>query len=1143
MNDNWFLECLRWNAEEFEEAKAKAFRGDATPFEILKVWGRLFFEDGNLHKYTYYLRKILSGDESKSSFDTCQDNMRQSRFLREHSINGNLKNWFFSHCWMISGGDGEEAVRGYSSRIPRNLLYCIKNNNFDPDDEEHFTDEYFIKLLSDNVLCGLLREALQNLEDYPLLNEAIQRFKRSRNRISGSAGWYLRVNGNEARLALGITNVDYPDNYEGEKWVNINEIISGKISDGDSIFFSIEQINNNISQEEELKPKFGKKGHGQVIEVIDTSLVLKVGELNKRLEANQPLFFQVPSNPQIRDYRSIDFTKKEDIYHRRFIWIVGKEKPANVKIEHTIPLTDYPSVFCWKCELADIDNEVRSFQQNEGNILFKYQLRQPITYNGFDDELSDARHEWSIFTGDSATLTSTNNDEWLQNPIDTSHIELSKDGCSCTVKASNEIFGLRIRAHRKDYKILYIPQLLKEKIRNREPFENGAWSYTPDKDEHIDKLEHINRYRIGTLKNNIYSIQIHCDIPDIQPIAWIEPEGGGFEEFSAAECAIPQKLNSYSDLAGKYLCIAPACKTETVVIKHSDGSCEEKPLTPGKDGTVRDEIFHFMTFSGSIDPNAYDTLYWRGQEVLTVRCCPSKPELFRGKDGNWRLYVPRAKRKGYQVFFLSEKYLETIAQAHFAVVPCMEMLGDGDDEIVELTIPESLPKEYAVHACIIPQNKTPDVLNMNNDLKKVREATAEGTEFGNPAITSIILSRVNFHANFADAIRYVKNSSITLESLESFWKHAVGKISPDDLSEDIVYCMHQMLQSGYNFLCEPLSSDDCKGDYGKTWLSEAFQELMDNVIGKTLNTTSFKLDVLKDRQKRHFEPLLKVILDNQDVRSEVWLQGEGWLPPICATFFLYGKGWANQDMTWQDDNNPKVQELLEKSGIRALTIVANIFKAWKLEYIHEDLRSRTTYQFGRRIYERLNKKTGNKWIVLPNRKSFLQDQTSKYQDDEAFYPEEIIYGFDEFEKTMELTRKILEKCQKGSLHNARIIGKHLLTLFQWVCDNVNKHYVNGEEDVEHCTLGIIAIAYRLVAHIHSDDLISPDDYKFMLGIVKKAFDEKYDTRQDNHESVRRQAAIARWRYLMRCIVSVEVTIAFYNVAYTGKIEEREEKRR
>ena len=152
-----------------------------------------------------------------------------------------------------------------------------------------------------------------------------------------------------------------------------------------------------------------------------------------------------------------------------------------------------------------------------------------------------------------------------------------------------------------------------------------------------------------------------------------------------------------------------------------------------------------------------------------------------------------------------------------------------------------------------------------------------------------------------------------------------------------------------------------------------------------------------------------------------------------------------------------------------------------------------------------------------------------------FYPEEVIFESKEFEKALDLTRGIIRKCQNGNLENARIIGKHLLTLFQWVCDKVSAHHSEGEEDVEHCTLGIIAIACRLVAHIHSDNLISSDEYKFMLDIVKKTFDERFNTRHDSTESGRRQAAITRWRYLMRCLVSVEVTIAFFNVAHTGRV--------
>ena len=62
----------------------------------------------------------------------------------------------------------------------------------------------------------------------------------------------------------------------------------------------------------------------------------------------------------------------------------------------------------------------------------------------------------------------------------------------------------------------------------------------------------------------------------------------------------------------------------------------------------------------------------------------------------------------------------------------------------------------------------------------------------------------------------------------------------------------------------------------------------------------------------------------------------------------------------------------------------------------------------------------------------------------------------------------------------------------------------------------------------------------MLGIVRKVFVEKFETRNDAPESARRQAAISRWRYLMRCIVSVEVTIAFFNAVYTRNVIVREQ---
>ncbi len=213
--------------------------------------------------------------------------------------------------------------------------------------------------------------------------------------------------------------------------------------------------------------------------------------------------------------------------------------------------------------------------------------------------------------------------------------------------------------------------------------------------------------------------------------------------------------------------------------------------------------------------------------------------------------------------------------------------------------------------------------------------------------------------------------------------------------------------------------------------------------------------------------------------------------------------------------------------------MANIFKAWDIKITHNNEKD----QFSRKKLLQLTKKSlGERiCIILPNRKEFQEEQDRKYQRDEVFYSEEVIFESEEFEKTISLTKGIIKKCQNGELENARVIGNHLLILFQWVCDKVSNHYSNGEEDVEHCTLGIIAIACRLMAHIHSDDLISPDEYEFMLSIVKKAFEEKFNTRHDTTESERRLAAIARWRYLMRCIVSVEVTIAFFNVPTRGTI--------
>ena len=1170
MEENWFLEGLKWDDTEFDEAKNKVRNGSETDdYEILKVWGRSFFEESNgIGEYTSFLRDILPGDDNPYS--------KERNFLRKIGIaeqetrtHSHVRNWFFSHCWMIKGGDddGDTVTRGSTSRMPRNLLYCKKNSNFDPEDE-HFTDEYFIRLLSNDVLFELLYSALHNLEYYPLLKNAIQRFESSQDRISGSAGWYLRVNGNEAKLALGITNIDYPDNYNGEKCVIINKNISGKITDEDSVFISIEKL-KDISPEEELKPKFSRNGHEQDIEAIDTSIDLKLGEINKCLASNY-LFFQVPSDPQIRDYRSIDFNKK-DIYNRRFIWFVGKKKPVNSSVKivgQPLQLMGYPDVVCWKCELTDIDDKVRSFTQSEGYVLFKYQLGKSITYSGFDEELSDATHEWCIFTGDSAKLISTNNDEWQGQENwraqgirpDAGQLELSEDKCTCIVKISNDILtALECRGKRKTYKILHIPKEFKKKIQDCESFETGQWSYIPDKDEHIDKIEHINRYRKGLLKNSDgTSIPIHCDMPGMQPIAWIEPGIGGFEGLDASACAIPQTFNSYSDLAGKYLCIAPVCNSEPIVINHSDGTREEKTLQPGRDGIIRDEICHFMAFKGTIDQNAYDRLFWGNQKVLEVRCCPSKPTLFKAKDGNWHLYVPRTKRNGYQVFFLSEKYLETLAPTHFDVVPCSEILGESAEESVELTIPESLPKAYAVHACILPQKESqkesPDVLNMNNDLEKVREATTEGTSFDNQAILSVILNRIKFNADFSDARRYVAKSSINSD-IESFWKTAVGKISPGNLSEDIVFCMNQMLQSGYNFLCEPLQDDDRKGDYGKTWLSSAFEVLTGNVVEDDLKTQSFKLDKLKEVQKRKYEPLLKAILDNQDVKnSGNYIKGEGWFPPICALHLLYdgNRPWAEVDLTKTAGERAEVQILLENSGIKALTNVADIFRDWniKIKFIKKSTTGSITktssqeYDFSRNTYSKLQKGNFEKkiYIILPNREDFQSEQDRKFQRDEVFYPEEVIFESEEFEKAINLTKGIIQKCENGKLKNARVIGKHLLTLFQWVCDNVSNHYHNEKEDVEHCTMGIIAIACRLVAHIHSDELITDDEYKFMLNIVKKTFDEKFNTRHDKPESERHQAAIARWRYLMRCIVSVEVTIAFYNVPYTGTVIQQKENR-
>ena len=1149
MREDWFLAGLRWSPEEYQAAKARVLSGQVTDrYEILKVWGRLFFEEGTgLVEYTKFLRRLLSGDESRASFNTRDDYKREITFKRRLAIEQNFENWFYSHCWMIKGGDRDEVERGRTSRMPRNLLYCQKEKNYDPDDE-HYTDEYFIRLLSDDALSGLLSQALENLNDYPALNEAIGRFRKSRNRISGSAGWYLRVNGNVAQLALGITDVDYPDEYAGEKWVSIiNGIgpIAKKITGGDSVFFSMGELRkNNICDEEEIKPKFGKKGQEGEAEVLKAGYPLKLGELNERLGSNRPLFFNVPADPQIRDYRAVSFAQ-DDMYNRRFIWVVGGKCPQHADVACEIPLTGYSGVYCWKCELADIDQEVRSFPKNEDAVFFRYRLRQSVTYEGFDNELSDALHEWIVFTGASVSLRAANNDEWSQNDFADGRLVLSEDGCSCIVSSANspeEIFAVRIHhVHpTRYYKVLYVPRSFKEKIRDHENFETGDWSYAADNDEHIDKLEHINRYCLGTLTNaaDDISVPIRCDMPEMKPMAWIEPGRGGFERFSAAECRIPQTLDSYSELAGKYLCIAPACRSETAVIRHSDGTSEEKLLQSGEDGIIREEICQCMTFTGVIDPRACDTLCWQDQEILSVHCCPSKPELFCADDGRWKLYAPRARRNGYRVFILSEKFLETLSPDHYCCVPFDELFGDGSAEIVDLKVPESLPKEHALHSCIITKDVSlNDVLQMNGALKKIRGATADGTRFDNASMLSAVLAVVKFQAEFTDARYFAATAAVTPDALERFWENAVGRISPNDLSEDIAYCLEFLLQKGYNFLCE-FPADDGKADYGKTWLTTAFEMLCSNAAGQELKTDSFSLAGLKAGQRRKFQNLLEIVLDNQDARKDNFIKGEGWLSPICAAFLLYGRNWAGKDITRLEGNRLKIQTLLEQSGIRDLTSVASIFGAWSLEIEYQTDRYSEIEPFSRRNFDK--RKENIVRIILPDRDRFLDDQSGRYQDEEVFFPEEEIYGKEEFQETLRLTKNIIDKCHKPS--GGRVIGNHLLTFFQWICENVRRHFENGEEDVEHTTLGILAIACRLAAHRHAVDLLNPDEYKFMLGIVRKAFAEKFDTRHAPPESERRQAATARWRYLMRCIVSVEVTIAFFNVAYTGDVIEQKTNR-
>ena len=113
MDDNWFLEGLKWDAEEFKEAKNKVLNGQATNYEILKVWGRLFFEQSDGKEYVSYLGNILPGSEAPYT--------KQRRFLRQIGITEQenrmrcpVQNWFLSHCWMIQGNE-----RGRTSRLPK----------------------------------------------------------------------------------------------------------------------------------------------------------------------------------------------------------------------------------------------------------------------------------------------------------------------------------------------------------------------------------------------------------------------------------------------------------------------------------------------------------------------------------------------------------------------------------------------------------------------------------------------------------------------------------------------------------------------------------------------------------------------------------------------------------------------------------------------------------------------------------------------------------------------------------------------------------------------------------------------------------------------------------------------------------------
>ena len=1157
---NYFAEMLKASEADINECK-NTVRGnmlrvgmgqisDEVDRAIRILWMHEFFHHGSGYdSFKPHLKSLLVDLDDRNG-GACYE--QYLRFIRERYCQNHYRygDWFYKHCWMISG-----ETAGQTSRMPRALLQFCEDFYEDRDnrgyEEEDYEDyPYFRNMYADIDARKNFLDMLARRDEYPALKDAIDRFQ---TKARAECGWYLEKNGDHLELILGVKRIRLA---LGDNSSSVTVTISAEHSKNETVTVTAARGHDCIRIAVDELIRFRGKGALTVkINECQVETVKKFDELLARFSdgSRTPICFKCPVNPGAYWFK-LRSPDDEAPYNKPEIWIASRECPTwSRSWKLNVAGSDF---YCYRQHL-ELTDEIQNFEVG-GQTLFSYRnSANSVSFGGCLSDLGYDAQKWQIFSGNEAVLTARDECAWKdeRNLLDEYRIEGNilriVPGDRERVQAFEAFRTESGGVPRRKFQLLYIPERLVEKCRNGEAWSDGhGCVYEPEQVRHPEIMAHIQRGRYGDLTIESMTIKLFFEIPCDDAFFWLKEDCRDIEDTSEGECRLHDEyvFSSYGNMNDWSLCYVeneklPGDGLPFSVVMH-DGTRRELGKVPSFP-QIGCRAIELKELTKRINPtvaDGVDEIWFGDSRLFAVNSRPDSPQLFED-GGGWKVYMPEERRASYALILLSERVLGSFSDEDFAYVPCRDLR----DEMAPIEIPERLNAHpHAVYAALIRDEKQVSLLSLARrfskfDWRKIRESTESDCRnlFSDTheALLQAVLEEYRIGGVFAQAqefVCYPKDTSP--ESIRELWRQFAGR---PESPWTIPSILKMMLENGYNFLAE--SGDDrreIKDGFHSTWLSTAFEEAMVNCNNTpTRQMTNFRTfsklqqprshngRISYDYRERNVvrkEEFLKIFIENRDADSKNFVRGEGWLPVALFQYLLENKRFGGK--IGEIGTNSKLK--LEECGLREITTINRFPEIWNFR-LYDNMYAAYTHpkqgDFDPKVDD------PGVFVWMPSQNEFLDGQARQFNTklDYRNDAEEEDQLFDA--KTFEASGKLLDDLLEIlAEERPRPVARHLTICFKWILDNIRRLVDEGKQDLNHAVMGVTAIACRLAAQVGCREILTETERELLLGNVRTAFLRKFDNQKEQRDDEEFVPCGDCWRFLMYYIPPVDLVIWFYN---------------